>query len=68
MASTPFANCYELGTDFYEMYNQVIFKIADYKAAKEAGIPVEGMKVVDLIDGHIVGWLPNEEVERLANE
>lgn len=59
-----FKECLELGVDFMEMSSGMIFKIAEHERALKLGLPVNGIKVIEPIDGTVVGIVEESEIQK----
>ena len=59
-----FKECLELGVDFMEISSGCIFRIAEHEQALKLGLPVNGIRVVDPIDGTIVGVVEESEIQK----
>ena len=60
-----FADCLELGVDFMDSREGVIFCIQDYCRAKKAGLPVtDGLRVIDSISGETVGYVDENTLDK----
>ena len=60
-----FADCLELGVDFMDSREGVIFCIQDYCRAKKTGFPVtDGLRVIDSISGETVGYVEEKTLDK----
>lgn len=59
-----FKECLALGVDYMEMSSGYIFKIADHERALKLGLPVNGIKVIEPIDGTVVGIVEESEIQK----
>ena len=59
-----FKECLELGVDFMEMSSGYICKIAGHDRALKLGRPVNGIKVIEPIDGTVVGIVEESEIQK----
>ena len=59
-----FKECLALGVDYMEMSSGYIFKIAEHERALKLGLPVNGIKVIEPIDGTIVGIVEESEIQK----
>lgn len=59
-----FKECLELGVDYMEMRSGYIFKIAEHERALKLGLPVNGIKVVEPMDGSVVGIVEEDEIQK----
>ena len=59
-----FTDCLELGLDFMNSSEGIIFCIQDYCEAKKAGIPVDGVRIIDSIFGETVGYVTEETLDK----
>ena len=59
-----FKECLELGVDFMEMSSGYIFKIAEHERALKIGLPVNVIKVIEPIDGTVVGIVEESEIQK----
>lgn len=54
----------ELGVDFMDLNEGVIFRIQDYVRAKRFGFPTQGIRVVDSMSGEIVGYVEEATLDQ----
>lgn len=59
-----FKECLELGVDYMEMSTGYIFKIAEHERALKLGLPVNGIRVIEPMDGSIVGIVEEDEIQK----
>lgn len=59
-----FKECLELGVDFMEISSGYIFRISEHEQALRLGLPVNGIRVVDPIDGTVVGVVEESEIQK----
>lgn len=59
-----FKECLALGVDYMEMSSGYIFKIAEHERALKLGLPVNGIKVIEPIDGTVVGIVEESEIQK----
>ena len=59
-----FKECLELGVDYMEMGSGYIFKIAEHERALKLGLPVNEIKVVEHMDGSVVGIVEEDEIQK----
>ena len=59
-----FKECLALGVDYMEMSSGYIFKIAEHERALKLGLPVNGIKVIEPIDGTVVGVVEESEIQK----
>lgn len=59
-----FKECLELGVDYMEMGSGYIFKIAEHERALKFGLPTSGIKVIDPMDGSVVGIVEEDEIKK----
>ena len=59
-----FKECLELGVDYMEMSSGYIFKIAEHERDLKLGLPVNGIKVVEHMDGSVVGIVEEDEIQK----
>ena len=59
-----FKECLELGVDYMEMGSGYIFKIAEHEQALKLGLPVNGISVIEPIDGTVVGIIEESEIQK----
>ena len=59
-----FKECLALGVDYMEMSSGYIFKIAEHERALKLGLPVNGIKVIEPIDGTVVGIVEEPEIQK----
>ena len=59
-----FKECLELGVDYMEISSGYIFKIAEHERALKLGLPVNGIKVVEPMDGSVVGIVEEDEIQK----
>ena len=59
-----FKECLELGVDYMEMGSCYIFKIAEHERALKLGLPVNGIKVVEPMDGSVVGIVEEDKIQK----
>lgn len=63
-----FCNAYDVGADFMEMTDMVIFKIGNYKKfLAENGFPPENGMEVTNCDGEVIGYVENSELINILN-
>lgn len=59
-----FKECLEIGVDFMDMSSGYIFKIAEHERSLELGLPVNGISVIEPIDGSVVGIVEESEIQK----
>lgn len=59
-----FKECLELGVDYMEMSSGYIFKIAEHERALKLGLPVNGIRVIEPIDGTVIGIVEESEIQK----
>ena len=59
-----FKECLEIGVDFMDMSSGYIFKIAEHERVLKLGLPVNGIKVVEPMDGSVVGIVEETEIQK----
>lgn len=60
-----FKESLELGVDFMDLNEGVIFCIQDYCRAKKVGLPVtDGLRVIDSISGETVGYVDENTLDK----
>ena len=63
-----FKECLELGVDYMELSSGYIFKIAEHERALKLGLPVNGIRVIEPIDGSVVGVVEEAEIQKYRGE
>lgn len=63
-----FKECLELGVDYMELSSGYIFKIAEHERALKLGLPVNGIRVIDPIDGTVIGIVEESEIQKYRGE
>lgn len=63
-----FKECLEIGVDFMDMNTGNIFKIEEHERALKLGLLVDGIKVIDPIDGSLVGIVEESEIQKYRGE
>ena len=63
-----FKECLEIGVDFMDMSSGYIFKIAEHERALKFGLPVNGIRVIEPIDGSVVGVVEESEIQKYRSE
>ena len=63
-----FKECLELGVDYMELSSGYIFKIAEHERALKLGLPVNGIRVIEPIDGSVVGVVEESEIQKYRGE
>ena len=51
-----FAYAKEFNADYYDN-NGKIYKIQEYNHAKRQGLPIDGIRIVDVITGNTIGYI-----------
>lgn len=59
-----FKECLELGVDYMEIGSGYIFKIAEHERALKLGLPVNGIKVAEPMDGSVVVIVEEDEIQK----
>lgn len=59
-----FKECLSMGVDFMEMSSGLIYKIAEHERALKLGLPVNGIRVIEPIDGSVVGIVEEDEIQK----
>ena len=63
-----FKECLELEVDFMDMSSGYIFKISEHERALKLGLPVNGIRVIEPIDGSVVGVVEEDEIKKYRGE
>ena len=59
-----FKDALQMGVDFMNLATGYIYKIQEHERSITFGLPVNGIKVVDSLDGSIIGYVEEDEIEK----